>query len=134
MILQNEDDDPGSSVFWIYRPGAGKPAIAQTSAELIQASGRSYGGSPFSSRGKIRRGQPHRLFTTIAYQLAFHNTSFRERLNQILYENPTLPTKPINIQMQVLIVSPLAKLNSSPLSASLMARTSAMVMTCNNPS
>ena len=77
-----EDDDPGSSVFWIYGPvGAGKPAIAQTLAELIQASGRSHGGSSFFSRGKIRRDQAHRLFTTIAYQLTLHNTSFREHLN-----------------------------------------------------
>jgi ABC-type glutathione transport system ATPase component len=90
-----EDDYPDSSVFWIYGPaGAGKSAIAQTLAELIQASGRSYGGSFFFSRGKIGRDQAHHLFTTIAYQLAFHNTSFREHLNQILYENPALPTKP----------------------------------------
>jgi NACHT domain len=109
-----EDDNPDSSVFWIYGPaGAGKSAIVQTLAELIQASGRCYGGSFFFSRGKIGRDQAHHLFTTIAYQLAFHNTSFREHLNQILYENPTLPSKPINIQMQALIVEPLAKLNGS---------------------
>ena len=106
-----EEDDFSSSVFWMYGPaGAGKSAIAQTLAELIRASGRN-GASFFFSRGKIGRDQAHHLFTTIAYQLAFHNTTFREHLNQILHENPTLPTKPIDIQMQALIVAPLAKLN-----------------------
>ena len=51
-----EDDNPDGSVFWIYGPaGAGKSAIAQTLAELIQASGGSYGGSFFFSRGKVGR-------------------------------------------------------------------------------
>jgi len=110
-----EDDDPGSPVFWIYGPaGASKPAIAQTLAELIQAFGRSYGVPSFPEE---RLGATkHTAYLPIAYQLAFHNTSFREHLNQILYENPTLPTKPIHIQMQVLIVEPLAKLNDSLLS------------------
>jgi hypothetical protein len=53
----------------------------------------------------------HHLFTTVAYQLAFHNARFREDLNQILHENPTLPSRPISMQMQAPIVEPLAKLN-----------------------
>ena len=81
-----EEDDFSSSVFWMYGPaGAGKSAIAQTLAELIRASGRN-GASFFFSRGKIGRDQVPPIYNLCP---------------------------PINIQMQIFIVEPLAEVNGS---------------------
>ena len=102
-------DSWDSSFFWLYGPaGAGKTAILQAIAEfLCSRSGfyKNFGGSFFFSRGKTGRDQGHHLFTTIAYQLAQNDvTGLRQHVNRIMESNPTIHTKSMDVQLQILII------------------------------
>ncbi|KAJ7438108.1 hypothetical protein B0H11DRAFT_1679913, partial [Mycena galericulata] len=62
---------PESSILWLHgSAGMGKSAIAQMFAGNCKNSGR-LGASFFFKRGDPERGSWHRLFSTIAYQLAY---------------------------------------------------------------
>jgi len=105
-----EHDDPRSSVFWTYRPaGAGKSSIPQSFADLIQPlEGVTEDVSSFSKEDWARKSSTY-----------------------------LQPLPSINIQTQMLIVDPLAKLNGLHipfLLSSPMTWASAMNVTRNSSS
>ncbi|KAJ3564027.1 hypothetical protein NP233_g8557 [Leucocoprinus birnbaumii] len=94
-------------LLWLKGPaGVGKSAIAQTCAESL---GRKLAAAFFFSRPNAR-DDPNRFFTTIAYQLATNHKPYREILDALLRDNPSLVTKSIHQQFQHLIATPIRQL------------------------
>ena len=109
------NESPASSFFWLYGPfGARKIAILLPIINFVcspSGSGQYFGGSFFFSRGKKEQGDI--LFSTIANQLARKVPGLRQHVNCAMELDPTLHTKPLDIQLQTLIVDAFRK--SSPL-------------------
>ncbi|PPQ88771.1 hypothetical protein CVT25_008629 [Psilocybe cyanescens] len=104
-------------VLWLNGPaGAGKSAIAHTIAVLLKeiSEDSKYAGSFFFAKDAIGRGDGTKLFSTVAYQLAINFPSFRALLDAAMLNDPTLPTKSIDIQLQYLIIEPLLRVNDWP--------------------
>ncbi|KAF9445134.1 hypothetical protein P691DRAFT_777781 [Macrolepiota fuliginosa MF-IS2] len=101
--------DCRSRLLWLHGPaGVGKSALAQTCAEAIRGE---LAAAFFFSRPN-GRNEPHRFFTSIAYQLAINNPSYHDILEEKLRYNPTLVSKSIAVQFQELIVLPLQELET----------------------
>ncbi|KAH9476453.1 hypothetical protein JR316_0010365 [Psilocybe cubensis] len=112
-----DDPTPEKQALWLYgAAGAGKSAIGQSIATMLKecSANRRYGSSFFFAKGVPGRGDGNKLFSTIAYELAINFPEYRAVLDTIMQENPTLPTKSINIQLQNLIIRPLAKVRNWP--------------------
>lgn len=111
------DPEADKQALWLHGPaGAGKPAIAHSIALLLQEilTGSNYAGSFFFARDAPGRGDGNKLFSTIAYQLALKFPSFRTHLDAAMMDNPTLPTKSIDIQLNSLIIDPLKRVEDWP--------------------
>ena len=101
--LENEQ---GQRVFWLNGlAGTGKSTIAQTFAEITSAEGK-LGASFFCSRDFEDKSNIHAIFSTLAYQLAYHYPLFREQLLQVLRANPGIGYGSLCSQMETLIVGP----------------------------
>ncbi|RDB30578.1 hypothetical protein Hypma_006986 [Hypsizygus marmoreus] len=92
------------SIFWLYGPaGAGKSAVAQTISESCARHGQ-LAASFFFSRGNSGRDSMSRLFNTIAFQLAMLSRLWRERINKIVTDDPSVVRKAPAIQLDKLII------------------------------
>ncbi|PPQ81161.1 hypothetical protein CVT25_015188 [Psilocybe cyanescens] len=111
------DPTPREQVLWLNGPaGAGKFAIAHSIAILLQeiSEDSKYAGSFFFAKDAIGRGDGTKLFSTIAYQLALKFPSFRALIDIAMLDNPTLPTKSIDVQLRYLIIEPLLRVDDWP--------------------
>ena len=92
---------------WLYGPaGAGKSAIAQTSAELLEEAGL-LGAAFFFSRNTAGRDDKSPLVATLVYQLATSIPEIRAHVQGALEQDPALFSRSIDAQIQALIVKPL---------------------------
>ena len=110
VLLQLEHwvkDEQDHRVFWLNGlAGTGKSTIAQSFAEISFADGN-LGASFFCSRDSEGRSNLQSIFPTIAYQLAYRYTQFREKLLQFLRANPSIRQETLRSQMEKVIVGPL---------------------------
>ena len=94
-------------VFWLNGlAGTGKSTIAQTFAETTFADGK-LGASFFCSRDFEDRSNLHKIFPTLAFQLACQYPRFRKKLLRVLKERPNVGQESLCSQMEKLIVEPL---------------------------
>ena len=104
-------DEQDHRVFWLNGlAGTGKSTIAQTFAEISFADGN-LGASFFCSRDSEARSNLQSIFPTLAYQLAYRYTQFREKLLQFLRANPSIKQETLCSQMEKVIVGPLQATN-----------------------
>jgi hypothetical protein len=108
---------------WLYGPaGAGKSAIAQTIAELLEQAGF-LAAAFFFSRNAAGRNEKTPLVATLVYQLVTSIPEIRVHVLEALEENPTLFSRSIEAQVHALIVKPLnAVANDETLSPILLSR------------
>ncbi|KAK7058096.1 hypothetical protein R3P38DRAFT_3547490 [Favolaschia claudopus] len=96
----------GSKPFWMSGPaGTGKSAIAQSFCKQLHGRG-CLGGGFFFKRGHPSRENAHKLFPTLAYQLATICPEFRAALAPRVAKHPALVKKSLSIQLQTLILEP----------------------------
>ena len=99
-------DKQDHRVFWLNGlAGTGKSTIAQTFAEITFADGI-LGASFFCSRYSEARSNLKSIFPTLAFQLAYRYTQFRERLLRVLRANPSVKQETLCMQMEKVIVGP----------------------------
>jgi len=92
---------------WLYGPaGAGKSAIAQTIAELLEELGL-LAAAFFFSRNAAGRDDKTRLVATLVYQLIKSIPEIRAHVLGALEQDPALFSCSIDAQIQSLIVKPL---------------------------
>ena len=110
VLLQLEHwlkDEQDHHVFWLNGlAGTGKSAIAQTFAEITFADGI-LGASFFCSRDSETRSNLQVIFPTLAFQLAYRYSLFREQLIQVLRANPGVGWESLCSQMEKVIIGPL---------------------------
>ena len=100
-------DPKMSPIYWLNGlAGTGKSTIAQTIAERLFADG-GLGASFFCSRDFEDRRNLHRIFPTLAFQLAHRYPEFRSILVPLLRSNPDIGHESLFNQMRALIVEPL---------------------------
>ena len=105
--------DRQTRFLWLYGPaGAGKSAIEQTIAELCHKM-KILAASFFFSRSIGGRNEKTFLITTIVGQLIVSIPEIREHVGNALYNDPSLPTRSLEAQMDALIVKPLEAAASS---------------------
>ncbi|KAG9027942.1 hypothetical protein FRB95_007045 [Tulasnella sp. JGI-2019a] len=99
-------------LFWLKgQAGTGKSAIAHTISEDCATMGN-LGASFFFSRDQADRADGLRVFTTIAYQLAYSISGVRARLVTALQENLDATSSGLLTQLTKLIVEPLYEVAS----------------------
>jgi hypothetical protein len=92
---------------WLYGPaGAGKSAIAQTIAELLEEVGL-LAGTFFFSRNAAGRNDKTPLVATLVYQLVISIPEIRAHVLGALERDPALFSRSIEAQIQALIIKPL---------------------------
>ena len=107
------DIDRQTRFLWLYGPaGAGKSAIEQTIAELCYEM-NFLAASFFFSRSIGGRNEKTFLITTIVGQLIVSIPQIREHVGNALYNDPSLPTRSLEAQMDALVVKPLEAAASS---------------------
>lgn len=98
--IENSDQ----KILWISGPaGAGKSAIAQTVAEQC-AESSTLAASFFFFYGAINRNAAGRLISSIVYQLAIRMPDKRAQIGNIVEEDPSILHKPLDIQIEQLIL------------------------------
>jgi hypothetical protein len=108
-----EDMDRQTRFLWLHGPaGAGKSAIEQTIAELCYKM-NFLAASFFFSRSIGGRNEKTFLITTIVDQLIVSIPEIREHVGNALYNNPSLPTRSLEAQMDALVVKTLEAAASS---------------------
>ncbi|KAF7776866.1 hypothetical protein Agabi119p4_5259 [Agaricus bisporus var. burnettii] len=97
-------------LLWITGPaGVGKSAVVQTFAEYpVEA--KLLGASIFCSRPN-KRNNPHRIFITIAYQLAVRIGEYREFIVERLALDPQLLNRDMETQFKTFILEPFVEKN-----------------------
>ena len=94
-------------ILWLYGPaGAGKSAIAQTIAELLEKAGL-LAAAFFFSRDAAGRSTKAPLVATLVYQLIISIPEIRVHVLEALEEDPALFSRSIEAQIEALIVKPL---------------------------
>ncbi|KAJ7906720.1 hypothetical protein B0H13DRAFT_2233561 [Mycena leptocephala] len=102
-----DDTRPETSILWLHgSAGMGKSAIAQMFAGNCHHHNR-LGASFFFKRGHPERGSWHRLFTTIAYQLAYSVPVLLLRVQHAVKANKRIINQAKELQFQRLILEPL---------------------------
>ena len=92
---------------WLYGPaGAGKSAIAQTIAELLEKAGL-LAAAFFFSRNAAGRNDKTPLVATLVYQLVKSIPEIRDYVQKAVEEDPALFSCSIEAQIEALIVKPL---------------------------
>jgi len=100
-------DEQDKHVSWLSGlTGTVKSTIAQTFAEMSFADGK-FGASFFCSRDLDDRGNLRKVSPTLAFQLAYWCSPFREELLPVLRANPDVGREAPCSQMERLIVGPL---------------------------
>jgi len=93
---------------WLYGPaGAGKSAIAQTIAELLEKAGLLAAAFFFSRNALAGRNDKTPLVATLVYQLIISIPEIRADVVEALELDPALFSRSIEAQIQALIVKPL---------------------------
>ena len=109
VLLQLEHwlkDEQGHQVLWLSGlAGTGKSTIAKTFAEISFADGI-LGASFFCSRDSEARSNLKSILPTLAFQLAYRYTKFRERLLQVLSPDTNIKRESLYTQMEKVIVGP----------------------------
>ena len=94
-------------LLWLYGPaGAGKSAIAQTIAELLEEAGL-LAAAFFFSRNAAERNDKTRLVATLVYQLVISIPEIRAHVLEVVEQDPALFSRSIQAQIQALIIKPL---------------------------
>jgi len=110
VLLQLErwlGDKQDHRVFWLNGlAGTGKSTIAQTFAEISFAAGK-LGASFFCSRSFEGRSNLQAIFPTLAFQLAYRYSLFRQQLIQVLKASPNIGQETLCSQVETIIVDPL---------------------------
>jgi len=102
-----KDPNKVALFLWLYGPaGAGKSAIAQTIAELLEKAGL-LAAAFFFSRNAAGRNSKTPLVATLVYQLVTSIPEIRVHVLEALEENPALFSYSIEAQIEALIVKPL---------------------------
>jgi len=110
-------------ILWLYGPaGAGKSAIAQTIAELLEEAGL-LAAAFFFSRNAPGRNDKTPLVATLVYQLIISIPEIRAHVLEALKQDPALFSRSIDAQIQALIVKPLnAVVNDETIALTLLSR------------
>ena len=110
-------------LLWLYGPaGAGKSAIAQTIAELLEEAGL-LAAAFFFSRNAAERNDKTRLVATLVYQLVISIPEIRAHVLEVVEQDPALFSRSIQAQIQALIIKPLnAVAADETLASTLLAR------------
>jgi hypothetical protein len=102
-----KDADKVALILWLYGPaGAGKSAIAQTIAELLEEVGL-LAAAFFFSRNAAGRDDKTPLIATLVYQLIISIPEIRVYVLAALEQDPALFSRSIQAQIQALIIKPL---------------------------
>jgi len=105
------DPSRTSSVLWFNGPaGAGKTAIAQSLCKLCAAA-QWLAGSFFFSRNAPRRSNAELLFSTIAFELSLAIPGVGKIIDEVVANDPSIPTKEPEIRLQKLILEPLQQVS-----------------------
>ena len=118
-----KDPNKVALFLWLYGPaGAGKSAIAQTIAELLEKLGL-LAATFFFSRNAAGRNDKTRLVATLVYQLVKSIPEIRAYVLEALEQDPALFSCSADAQIQALIVKPLnAIANEETLAPILLSR------------
>ena len=118
-----KDMDKVTMFLWLYGPaGAGKSAIAQTIAELLEEAGL-LAAAFFFSRNAPGRDIKTPLIATLVYQLVKSIPEIRAHVLKAVEQDPALFSCSIQAQIQALIIKPLnAVANDSRLAPALLSR------------
>ena len=118
-----KDPNKVALFLWLYGPaGAGKSAIAQTIAELLEKAGL-LAAAFFFSRNAAGRNDKTLLVPTLIYQLVKSIPEIRAYVLEALEQDPALFSYSIEAQIQALIVEPLnAAANKETLAPILFSR------------
>jgi len=101
-----KDPNKVALFLWLYGPaGAGKSAIAQTIAELLEKAGL-LAAAFFFSRNAAGRNDKTRLIATLVYQLVNSIPEIRAHVLEAVEQDPALFSCSIEAQIQALIVKP----------------------------
>jgi len=108
---------------WLYGPaGAGKSAIAQTIAELLEEAGL-LAAAFFFSRNAAGRNDKTRLVPTLVYQLVKSIPEIRAHVLGAVEQDPAVFSCSVEAQIQALIIKPLnAAANEKTLAPILLSR------------
>jgi hypothetical protein len=112
--IQSWMRDPArtSPILWLNGPaGVGKSAIAQTISDLEFESSTSILGSTLFFSKVQRRGDPKRVFVTLAYQLAVKYPSYRKYVVDMLVRDPNAVHKSMAKQFKQFILQPIGAEN-----------------------
>jgi len=102
-----KDEDKVALILWLYGPaGAGKSAIAQTIAELLEEEGL-LAAAFFFSRNAAGRNEKTPLIATLVYQLIISIPEIRAYVLEALDRDPAAFSRSIQAQIQALIIKPL---------------------------
>ena len=105
------DPSRTSSVLWFNGPaGTGKTAIAQSLCKLCVAA-QWLAGSFFFSRLAPGRSNAEFLFPTISYGLCLAIPEVGKIIDEVIANDPSIPTKALEIQLQKLILEPLQQIS-----------------------
>jgi len=118
-----KDANKVSLILWLYGPaGAGKSAIAQTIAELLEEAGL-LAAAFFFSRNAPGRNDKTPLVATLVYQLIKSIPEIRLHVLKAVEQDPALFSCSIQAQIQALIIKPLnAAANDETLTPALLSR------------
>jgi len=107
-----KDANKVALILWLYGPaGAGKSAIAQTIAELLEEAGL-LAGAFFFSRNGVGRDDKIPFVATLVYQLIISIPEIRAHVLGALERDPALFSRSIQTQIQALIIKPLNTISS----------------------
>ena len=102
-----KDADKVALFLWLYGPaGAGKSAIAQTIAELLEEAGL-LAAAFFFSRNAAGRDDKAPFVATLVYQLLISIPEIRAHVLEAVKGDPALFSRSIEAQIHALIVKPL---------------------------
>ncbi|KAF9523308.1 hypothetical protein CPB83DRAFT_821651 [Crepidotus variabilis] len=92
-------------LFLVGPAGSGKSAIALTVCEQLRQQNRL--GANFFFLHLTGRNSRRYIFTTIAYQLANSQPALKSAIDKVVYDDPAIVDKDIDIQLERLIVKPI---------------------------
>ena len=102
-----KDENKVELMLWLYGPaGAGKSAIAQTIAELLEEAGL-LAAAFFFSRNAAGRDDKTPLVATLVYQIVKSIPEIRAHVLEAVELDPALFSCSIQAQIQALIIKPL---------------------------
>jgi len=118
-----KDTNKVALFLWLYGPaGAGKSAIAQTIAELLESLGL-LAAAFFFSRNAAGRNDKTPLVATLVYQLIISIPEIRAYVLDALEQDPALFSRSIQAQVRALIIKPLnAAVTDEALAPTLLTR------------